>query len=273
MTRTTRAESGAHAQKPKKLSRSLATIISIAMGVGVLVLWEIASRLALVDPIVLPAPTKTLEALYKILTSSYIAKDFLVTLVETLVGFVIGSLLGFIGGVLTGTFEFFRRTMYPYIVAFQAIPKITLAPLFLTWFGFGLTSKIVMAVVISFFPVLINTAAGIQSVGQDERMLMRSYLANRRQIFMKLTLPGALPYSFAGLKTSLSFALIGAIVGEFVGARDGLGVLVVTFNHQIRIDYVLAVIIILSLTGLALFQIIEWVDRKVIFWREDGGMH
>lgn len=243
-------------------------IVSTAMALAVLALWELAAFLQLVNPIVLPAPSRVFRALYDILTSSFILNDFGVTLYETLSGFLIGAAIGLSGGILTGTFPFFRRTMYPYIVAFQGIPKISLAPLFLTWFGFGLESKIVMAVVISFFPVLINTATGIQSVGQNELMLMRSYLATQMQIFRKLTLPHALPYIFAGLQASLSFALIGAIVGEFIGARDGLGVLLVTYNYQIRIDYVFAVITILGVLGLVLYQLVDVLNRKLVFWQK-----
>lgn len=240
-----------------------ATLAAVVLGV-----WELVAYLELVNPIVLPAPSRIFAALFDILTSSFILTDFGVTFYETMVGFFIGALIGLVGGVLTGTFRFFRRTMYPYIVAFQGIPKISLAPLFLTWFGFGLESKIVMAVVLSFFPVLINTATGIQSVGQNELMLMRSYRATQAQIFSKLTLPHALPYIFAGLQTSLSFALIGAIVGEFIGAREGLGVLLVTYNYQIRIDYVFAVIIILGVLGLALYQIVDVLNRRLVFWQK-----
>lgn len=243
-------------------------VASIGIAVGVLAAWELVAFLQLVNPIVLPAPSRIFRALYDILTSGFILTDFGVTLYETMVGFVIGAAIGLVGGVLTGTFRFFRQTMYPYIVAFQGIPKISLAPLFLTWFGFGLESKIVMAVVLSFFPVLINTATGIQSVGQNELMLMRSYRATQRQIFSKLTLPHALPYIFAGLQTSLSFALIGAIVGEFIGARDGLGVLLVTYNYQIRIDYVFAVIIILGVLGLVLYQLVDVLNRRLVFWQK-----
>lgn len=240
----------------------------MAIAVVVLAIWELVAYLNLVNPIVLPAPSRIFTALIDILTSSFILKHFWTTFYETMMGFALGALIGFVGGVLTGTFPYFRKTMYPYIVAFQGIPKISLAPLFLTWFGFGLESKIVMAVVLSFFPVLINTATGIQSVGKNELMLMSSYRATQLQIFSKLTLPHALPLIFAGLQTSLSFALIGAIVGEFIGAREGLGVLLVTYNYQIRIDYVFAVIIILGVLGLVLYQLVDIVNRRLVFWQQ-----
>src|SRR6266545_4310964 len=194
-----------------------------------LVLWEFVSRAGLVAPIILPPPTRVWD------------------------GLVILPL--------------FKEVVYPYVVAFQVMPKVVLAPIFITWFGLGIESKIVMAIAISFFPVVINTVVGLESVEENAMLLMRSLVASRRQIFWKLAWPTALPSIFAGLKTSLTLALIGALVAEFVTAKDGLGTLIITFSFELKIYLVFAVIIVVSVLGLALYGIMEYVDRKVVFWR------
>jgi len=145
---------------------------------------------------------------------------------------------------------------------------LVLAPIFITWFGLGIESKIVMAIAISFFPVVINTVVGLESVEEHAMLLMRSLVASRRQIFWKLAWPAALPSIFAGLKTSLTLALIGALVAEFVTAKDGLGTLIITFSFELKVYLVFAVIVVVSVLGLALYGIMEYFDRKVVFWRQ-----
>jgi NitT/TauT family transport system permease protein len=178
-------------------------------------------------------------------------------------------LIGITMGIVLAVFQPVKRLTYPFIVAFQAIPKVVFAPLFIVWFGFGQTSKVVMAIVIAFFPVLVNTMVGLETVPQDALRLMRSLRATRMQTFWKVRILHAAPLIFAGIKTALTFAVIGVIVGEFVGAREGLGYLLDAYHFQLRIDRVFALIVMLSLIGSVLYFIVEWVDRKLIFWSED----
>jgi NitT/TauT family transport system permease protein len=147
------------------------------------------------------------------------------------------------------------------------MPKVVLAPIFITWFGFGIESKIVMAIAISFFPVVINTVVGLESVEENAALLMRSLAASRSQVFWKLAWPTALPSIFAGLKTSLTLALIGALVAEFVTAKDGLGTLITTFSFELKVYLVFAVIIVVSLLGLVMYGLMEYLERKIVFWR------
>jgi NitT/TauT family transport system permease protein len=189
---------------------------------------------------------------------------------EILLGFVLGTALGLVLGIALGVWEPLKRLTYPLIVAFQSLPKIVLAPLLITWFGYGLESKVAMAVIISFFPVLINTLVGLESVPDDAIRLMRSLKASRRQVFWKLSLPHAAPVMFAGIKTGLTFAVIGAIVGEFIGSSQGLGYLLHAYAFQLRIDRVFAVIVVLSLIGSILYFAIDYVDRRLIFWRTES---
>jgi NitT/TauT family transport system permease protein len=237
----------------------------------VLALWEILSRHEVVHEIILPAPSQILEGTWTVVTLENFHRELGTTLLEVLVGFLLALVLGVGIGILTGTYELFRKSIYPYIVAFQVIPKVVFAPIFLAWFGFGIESKIVMAAVIAFFPCLINTAVGLRATSEDEVMLMRSYVATRRQIFLKLTLPKALPFIFAGIKTAFTFSLIGAIVAEFVGTYHGLGLMIQTFSFALQMPLVFAVIFIISATGIILYSILDYVDRKIVFWRREEG--
>jgi NitT/TauT family transport system permease protein len=240
---------------------------SVLIAIVLFGMWEALPRAGLVPSIILPPATDTFGALYTLVIAPFFMGHFLVTLNEIFWGFVIGTTIGLVIGIILGVWGPVKRLFYPFVVAFQAIPKIVLAPLLISWFGYGQASKIAMAIVISFFPVLINTMVGLESVPKDMIRLMQSLRASKMQIFRKVELPSAAPLMFAGVKTALTFALIGAIVGEFVGAKEGLGFLLYTYNFQLRIDRVFSVIIILSSIGGILYFAVEWLDKKLIYWR------
>ena len=231
------------------------------------VLWELLVQTEIVNPIIVPAATDVVDALVRLVQEDFFWEGTWVTLKETLIGFVIGVSGAWVLGTLIGISRIFRLAFYPLVVAFQIMPRIALAPLFLTWFGFGITSKIVMAATICFFPVLINVVVGMQTVDEDARSLMRSFGASRIEEYRKLTLPSSLPVIFAGIKTAMTLALIGAIVAEFVGGSEGMGVLIKTFNFQLDVAEGFAVIVALSLIGLVLYGITELIENKVVFWR------
>lgn len=245
--------------------------LSLGFLLVVLGIWEALSRWEVIHEIILPAPTRIVGGLWTVVSLGSFPRDLGTTLFELFAGFLLAAVLGVGVGILTGTFELFRRAIYPYVVAFQVIPKVVFAPIFLAWFGYGVESKIVLAAVIAFFPCLINTAVGLRSTSEDEVMLMRSYAATRRQIFWKLTLPKALPFIFAGLKTAFTFALIGAIVAEFVGTYHGLGLMLETFTFALQMHLVFAVILIISILGIVLYGGLELLDQKIVFWRKEEG--
>lgn len=247
-------------------------LLSVGFLLVVLAVWEALSRSEVIHEIILPAPSRIAGGLWTVVTLSSFPRDLGTTLLELFAGFLLAAILGVGVGILTGTFELFRRAIYPYVVAFQVIPKVVFAPIFLTWFGYGVESKIVLAAVIAFFPCLINTAVGLRSVSEEELMLMRSYVAGRQQIFWKLTLPKALPFIFAGLKTAFTFALIGAIVAEFVGTYHGLGLALETFTFALQMHLVFAVIVIISLLGIVLYAGLDFLDRKIVFWHREEGL-
>lgn len=234
-------------------------------------LWEAMPRLGLVSKIILPPITDIAEAFRQLVTGPIFWNHFWVTLYEMLAGFVLGTAVGLALGILLGVFEPVKKLVYPLVVGFQSIPKIVLAPLLITWFGYGTESKIAMAVVVSFFPVLINTLVGLGSVPDDAVRLMRSLKASRVQIFRKLSLPWAAPIMFAGIESGLTFAVIGAIVGEFVGSAEGLGFLIAAYSFQLRIDRVYALIMILAIVGSLLYFLVDRIDRRLVFWRNEPG--
>ena len=236
-----------------------------------LLAWEAASRAGLIPRILVPAPTAIALALRVLVGLPRFPADVWTTTLETLSGFAIGAGLGIGVGLSMVYVRFLRRLLQPYVVAFQVVPKVTLAPLFVTFFGFGLLPKVVMAVVMAFFPVLVNAVTGLESVGEDETQLMRSLVASRWQTFSKLAWPAALPYIFAGLKTGLTLALTGAIVAEFVSAADGLGALVMKFSSDLNVSLMFAAIIVNCLFGLSLYAILEFWEHRLVFWKHISG--
>ena len=236
----------------------------------ILGLWELASRTELVNPIVMPPPTDVAEAFVSLVQERFFWDAAGVTAWETIAGLTIGVIGAWALGTLIGLVAVARRSLYPLVIAFQTLPRVALAPLFLVWFGFGLTPRVMFAITICFFPVLISVIVGLQTVDRDASTLMRSFGASRWQVYRKLAFPSSLPIVFAGIKTAATLALIGAIVGEFVGGDRGMGVLLNSFNNQLLMGEAFATIVALAIFGLALYWSIEVIDKKVVFWRDAG---
>lgn len=246
--------------------------VSAGLAVVMLVFWDLIVRVGIVEEIIVPYPIDVWHALVGEVQNSSFWNHLRVTGIETIAGFVIGSAVGFVLGAVLGMSSWIRGVMFPYVVAFQGLPKVVLAPVFITALGFGIGSKIAMAVALAFFPVLLNTMVGIMSVDEAQLKVMKVYSASPWQTFRKLTLPSAAPLVFAGLKAGLTFSLIGAIVGEFVGASEGLGYLLNTYAYQLRVPQVWAIMVVLALLGVLLYWLIELVDRKVVYWANDKDL-
>jgi NitT/TauT family transport system permease protein len=195
-------------------------------------------------------------------------EHFWVTLGEALAGFAIAAVAGIAMGAGIAQFRLVERTVYPYLVALQTLPKIAIAPLIIVWAGFGLSSKVIIAALVAFFPVLVNVIVGLKTIDQSKLELMRSLRASRWQTFRLVTFPNALPFVFAGLDIAVVFSVLGAIVGEFVGAQRGLGNLILQFNVTLDIAGVFAVLILLAVLGIALHLAMQAVERRVIFWAQ-----
>jgi NitT/TauT family transport system permease protein len=228
--------------------------------------WEVTVRLFEIPAFILPAPSKVMEALWRGFSSGLYVRHLSYTLLETVLGFLLGSALGFFLGAAVATNRYVEYFLYPYIVMFQALPKVALAPLIIIWFGLGLTSKVVNAALVAFFPLLVNTIVGLKSADEDRVSLMRSLAASERQIFWMLRLPNALPFVMAGLDVAMILSLIGAIVAEFVGAQSGLGMLIQSMNFTMDVSGQFSVLLVLSIMGLLLNRGVSLVRRRVLFW-------
>lgn len=254
-------------RKASLFLRALPALITLVVVVAVA---EAIGRLGLVSTLVFPLPSSIAAAFVDLFTSGIVWEHLRVTLTEVLLGFLLGAGSGFLLGILASFSSMFRQIVSPYIVVFQVTPRVAIAPLFLTWFGFGITSKVILAATICFFPVFVNALTGLLNVDPQARELFRSLRAGRVQEFLHLTLPSALPVIFAGVKTATTLALIGAIVGEFVGASAGLGLLINAFNFRLATDSAFAVVLLLAVIGLVFYGVFELLDRKIVFWQREA---
>jgi NitT/TauT family transport system permease protein len=191
-----------------------------------------------------------------------------ITIWEALLGFVLGSLLGAFLGIALCHWTILGTVSYPYIIAFQSLPKIALAPLMVVWFGFGLNGKIFITAIITFFPVLANVMAGYRSVEPERIELARSCRASEWHLLTKIILPSSLPFLFAGLNTASVLAVLGAIVGEFVGAQAGLGMLLMQYNQSLETAPMFAVILVLGLIGCLFSYAVSVAERRYCFWAQ-----
>jgi NitT/TauT family transport system permease protein len=240
--------------------------LPVAVFIILMGLWEGAIRYFEVPSFLVPPPSAIVVALWSGLSSGYYFSHAGVTAFEALVGFAAGSALGVVLGGLIVVFPTIERIVYPYIVALQTIPKVAIAPLMVVWFGFGLTSKVLVVALVSLFPVLVNVIAGLRAVDQDRLDLLRALTATRWQVFRYLRFPNALPFLFAGLNTAIVLAVIGAIVGEFVGANKGIGFLILQANYQLDIAGTFSLFVVLSMMGVAMHSSLRWVERRCVFW-------
>ncbi len=251
------------------------TLKDVAIVIGSLVVllggWELTVRLLKISPVILPGPVAIADQLRHLVMSGLVFPHLGITLSEILGGFAIGSVTALVLGSLIAQFRIVDRIVTPYIVALQAIPKVAIAPLLVVWFGFGISSKVLMTAVISFFPVLVNTVVGLRSVEQDRVDLMIALNATRWQIFRYVRLASALPFIFAGLDVGIVLAVIGAIVGEFVGARGGLGYLILVYNADLKIAAVFALMVVLGTVGITLHGIVTFAQKRVLFWANTGA--
>lgn len=254
---------------PAYLVRSRPQIVLIpAVFVLFVGLWEWVVRQWDVPAFIAPAPSAVARSLVAGIRSGVYLDHAWVTLGEALAGFAIAAVAGIAIGAGIAQFRIVERTVYPYLVALQTLPKIAIAPLIIVWAGFGLSSKVIIAALVSFFPVLVNVIVGLKTIDQAKLELMHSLRASRWQIFRLVTFPNALPFVFAGLDIAVVFSVLGAIVGEFVGAQRGLGNLILQFNVTLDIAGVFAVLILLAVLGIALHLAMQAVERRVIFWAQ-----
>ena len=237
---------------------------ALGLSAGVLVFWEAVIRLFNVPTFVLPAPTAIVASL--IANRSTLAVAAQATALEVVFGFVLSALVGILVALVIVRFERFGKALYPLIVLFQNVPKVALAPIFILWFGYDLAPKVLLIVVIAFFPVTIDMLVGLQSVEPAFVALMRSVGASKGKILLRLRIPHSLPHLMAGLKVAITFSVIGAIVGEFAGASQGLGYVIQFASTQLDTPLIFAALVVVSVLGLAFYYVIEFTERWLVPW-------
>ena len=233
-----------------------------------LALWDWAVVYFNIPSTLLARPGAVVSELYYGVTSGLLAKHTLITMQEVVYGFAVGAFAGFVLGAAVAESTWTRLALYPFLVAFQMIPKVAIAPLFIIWLGYGISSKVAFTASITFFPVVINTIVGLRSVDAEVLEMMRVFRASRWQTFWQVKLKFALPYLFASLEVAMVLSVIGAIVAEFVGATGGLGYLILQQMHTLETARVFAVLVVLSLLGIVLSWVIRVAARRALFWHE-----
>jgi NitT/TauT family transport system permease protein len=234
-----------------------------ALILGLLLIWQTLVVALAIPEYLLPSPLVILSTIDRslLIESGYTAG-------EALCGFVLASALAFVAAILFVRFRAVEQGLFPVAIALKTTPIVAIAPLLVLWLGTGWWSKVAAAVLISFFPVLVNTVRGLKAPEADYQDLFRTMRAEPAQIFRKLRVPFCLPYFFSALKISSSLAIVGAIVGEFVGAEHGLGYLIIISSAHLETPTVFQAIGAAAFIGIAMFYILEFVERRVVFWTQ-----
>jgi NitT/TauT family transport system permease protein len=251
---------------PKKTRRSL-TLVPFTIAVSIF-LWYVIVWVGDLQPFILPTPDLVWERFLRTLADGTLTRHFSITLGEVVAGLVLGATTATALGYFLAKSRRMEKVLAPYIVASQSVPIVAIAPLLVIWFGPGLTSKVLICALIVFFPILINTVVGVRSVPKDLHDLMRSLQATPWQTFSLLEVPAALPVLFGGLRIGATLAVIGAVVGEFVGADRGLGFLINVGRGQYDTALVFVSIFSLVAMALALYGLVVLIERRLLSWQK-----
>lgn len=251
-----------------RLQKTLPGIVSVT---AFFVFWEAYCRLSGMPTLILPAPTRIMAVFLDVVTERSTLYHLSVTLWEIVAGFTIATVAGIFLGWLVYVSPTIERALHPFIVASQVVPKVALVPLFVLWFGFGPASKIIVAAVIAFFPVMVNTHLGLRSVDAGHKDVFKALRATPLQRIMLLQIPSALPAILAGMEMAIVLATIGAVVGEYLGGSEGLGYLAVATMNAFQTDRLFVLIILLTLIGFSLFLVVAALRRMLTSWHDTQG--
>lgn len=271
-----------HATPPRsRLRRGLTSAAPplIALTIA-LVVWEAVVAIVKLPVYLLPAPSAILGTLWHLLQAGFVPPQYLgapaegilyhayITFVEAGVGLAIGALVGLVLAVIMVHSRFAEDTLYPIIVTIRSTPMVAIAPIFIIWFGFTIMPKATVAALATFYPMLVNCITGMRSVEPTTLEFFQSVNASRGEVFWKLRVPNTLPYFFAALRLDVSLCLIGAIVGELVGAREGLGHMMTAAAVTLRTTEVFSGVIVLTMIGLVLTELVTFIGSRVLYWHE-----
>jgi len=242
----------------------IARLPSLLLLVALLIAWEAWCRLGGLSPLVLPAPSSVLATLWSEIATGRLWPHLTMTATEMALGLGIGAVVGLGVGILLVEFPALSRLLRPYVLASQLVPKLALGPLFIIWFGFGMTPTVVITALICFFPLMENTLTGISEVDASRRELFRMLGAGRLQTLLRLKLPAALPVIMAGLRVAVVLALVGAVVGEFIGGRIGLGASIIAAQSVMDSSLIFALFIVITALGMLLYEAVRRIERRVL---------
>jgi ABC-type nitrate/sulfonate/bicarbonate transport system permease component len=247
--------------KARFLNLALPMVLLVVLGFC----WEVSVRFFEIPVYMLPGPWKILQVMWQRL--DLLAFHALVTLTEIVLGFLAALLLGLVLAILIHSSRILERAFLPLIISSQTIPVFAIAPLLILWFGYGIGSKVVMTAIIVFFPIVINTVEGLKAADPDTLALLQILEATPTQVFFKVRIPQSLPFVFSGIKIGVAVSVIGAVIGEWVGAREGIGYLMIHANAQLQVELVFASIFWLSTIGVSLYGLVAVMERFLVPWR------
>ncbi|HCV36798.1 MAG TPA: nitrate ABC transporter permease [Acidimicrobiaceae bacterium] len=249
-------------------SLSRVTLPPLLFGICVIAFWELWTIVTNSDPRLFPPPSAVAAAL---INDPYLfLRNAKTTAIEMVLGFGVGAIVGIALGLLVTYSKPLRRAVYPWLVISQTIPIPAVAAVLVTWFGFSILPKVIVVALIAFFPISVSTTDGLVSVDTEMIQLMRTFGANKVQIFREVRIPHALPHVFTGMKVAAAFSVLGAVFGEWVGARGGLGYLLLIKNRAVNTDDVFAIIAVLAALGVMFFGLISLIERLVAPWHFDN---
>jgi NitT/TauT family transport system permease protein len=249
----------------RKIENTIYPLVGVAV---IIVAWELYIWAFGISRIVLPSPSDIYHA--SVVNWRILLTESWPTFLESMLGFGLAVVIGIPIAVCVANSRILNLTLYPILIATQSVPKVAIAPIVLVWFGLGMQSKLVIAFLVAFFPMVVDTAAGMRATPPGLLELARSLRASRLQIFMKVQFPAALPFVFAGAKVAVTLAVIGAVIGEFVGSVNGLGNLLLAANSQLDSPLAWAALLWLSVLGILLFAIVAAAERLVMPWAGSG---
>ena len=243
------------------------SIDRLVLTIGVFGLWELVVAIGWIHPFFVSQPSKIVFDLYELIFTGYIFWHFAITMYEALTGLAIGVVLGVATGFAAALSVRVSDAMQPLIVAFNSMPRVAIAPLFIIWFGFGPTSKIALAALVVYFIIFFNTFSGMRSVDPVLMNSVRVMGGSKLQVLRMVSMPFTMAWVFAAMKTSISMALIGAVVGEFMGSTAGIGWIMVQATGVLDTTRLFSTLTILAVVGAALFGVLRWVEDRVLRWR------
>lgn len=251
----------------KKFQNTTSKLWSVSAIAVILVVWQLVCGMGLIEAYLLPSPVQVVTAL--ITEFPLLAGHAAVTLAEAFLGLLLGVLLGFAVAVLMDHYEPLYKAFYPLIVLTQTVPAVAIAPLLVLWFGYEMAPKVILIVITTFFPIAVGLLNGFKSADKDQIDILRSMGASRLQVFRHIKLPGSISQFFAGLRISASYAVVGAVIAEWLGGFSGLGVYMTLVKKAYAFDKMFAVIFLISLISLILMKGVDWAERKCMPWERN----